>query len=57
MKLEFSGQMFENTQILNMKIHRVEVSCSMWEDGQTDGQTDMMKSIVSFRNFVNMPKK
>jgi hypothetical protein len=24
---------------------------------QTDGQTDMMKLIVAFHNFVNAPKK
>ena len=25
-------------------------------DGQTDGQTDMTKLIVAFRNFANAPK-
>jgi hypothetical protein len=25
-------------------------------DGQTDGQTEMMKLIVAFRNFANVPK-
>jgi len=26
-------------------------------DGETDGQTDMTKLIVAFRNSVNAPKK
>jgi hypothetical protein len=26
-------------------------------DGWTDGQTNMMKLIVAFRNFANMPEK
>jgi len=25
-------------------------------DGRTDGQTDMTKPIVAFRNFLNVPK-
>ena len=25
-------------------------------DGRTDGQTDMMKLIVAFRKFANVPK-
>ena len=30
--------------------------CSMLTDGRTDRQTDMMKLIVAFCNFANMPK-
>ena len=26
------------------------------EDGRTDGETDMTKLIVAFRNFVKVPK-
>jgi hypothetical protein len=28
----------------------------MRTDGETDGQTDMTKLIVTFRNFANAPK-
>ena len=28
-----------------------------WMDGRTDGQTDMTKLIVDFRNFSNAPKR
>jgi len=50
MKLEFSGQIFEYYRNF-MKICRVGarvVPC-----GQTDGQTDMTKLIVAFRNFTD----
>jgi len=49
-------------KILNIKFHenasngsRV-VPCGQ-TDGQADRQTDMTKLIVTFRNFVNAPKK
>ena len=32
-------------------------NCSMRADGRTDRQIDVRKLIVSFRNFVNAPKK
>jgi hypothetical protein len=53
MKLEFSGQIFEkNTQISNfMKIHRVGA-----EFFHADGQIDMTKLIVAFRNSAHTPK-
>jgi len=35
-----------------MKIHPWERSCSM----RTDRQTDMVKLIVAFHNFVYVPK-
>jgi len=28
----------------------------MWTDGWTDGQTDMPKLILAFRNFAKTPK-
>ena len=31
-------------------------NCSRRTDRRTDGQTDMTKLIVDFRNFVNTPK-
>jgi len=48
MKLEFSGQMFENTQILNItKIHRVVVEL-FHTDGQTDRWTDRYDEANNF---------
>jgi hypothetical protein len=38
-----------------MKIHPVGAEL-FHADGWTDGQTDMMKLIVAFRNFANAPK-
>jgi hypothetical protein len=38
-----------------MKIHLVGAEL-IHRDGRTDGQTDVMKLIVIFHNFVNMPK-
>jgi len=29
----------------------------MWVNGETDRQTDMIKLMAAFCNFVNMPKK
>ena len=44
----------KNTQIsIFMTIHPVwEPSCSIW----VDRQTDMMRQIVAFYNFANVPK-
>jgi hypothetical protein len=28
----------------------------MWTEGQTDGQTDMMKLLIAVLNFANTPK-
>jgi hypothetical protein len=56
MKLEFSRQIFKNSQISNfMKIRPVGAELFQAE-GQTDGQTVMTKPLVSFRNFTNAPK-
>jgi len=60
-KFEFSRQIFEkkNTQKSDfMKIRPVGAElfhADRWTDGWTDGQIDMTKLIVAFRNFVNAP--
>jgi hypothetical protein len=52
MKLEFSRQIFEKTQITSfIKIRPVGAELL-----HADGQTDMKKLIVAFRNFVNASK-
>jgi len=52
MKLEFSENFFKNTQISNfMKIHSVGAKLF-----HADKWTDMLKLIVVFHNFMNMPK-
>ena len=55
MKLEFSQQVFENYS--KIKFHE-NPSSDSWvvPHGQTDGQTDMTKLRVAFRNFANAPK-
>jgi hypothetical protein len=57
MKFEFYRQFFE--KYLNIKFYEnssVGQSCSVRTDGRTDGETDMMKLIVTFRNFANAPQ-
>ena len=53
-KLERSGHIFE--EYSSIKLHenpsKLEPSCSV----RTDGQTDMTKIIVTFRNFTKTPK-
>ena len=50
MNLKFSRQIFENTQIPNfMKIRPVAA-----ELFNAEGQTDMTKLIVAFRNFASV---
>ena len=52
MKLEFSRQIFEKTQISSfIKIRPVEA-----ELFDADGETDMTKQLASFRNFANAHK-
>ena len=41
---------------ISRKSAQWEPSCSMRADDRTDGQADMTKLIVAFRNFVNRPK-
>jgi hypothetical protein len=59
MKLDLSRQIFEKYE--NIKSHENSssrsrvVRCGRM-DGRTDGQTDMAKLIVAFRNFANAPK-
>jgi hypothetical protein len=51
MKLEFSRQIYEK---LKHQISWEPVQC---ESMRTDGQTDMIKLILTFRNFANAPNK
>jgi hypothetical protein len=52
MKLEFSRQIFEKSQISNfIKIRSVGAELL-----HADGRTDMTKLIVTFRNSGNAPK-
>jgi hypothetical protein len=60
MKTEFSQQILEKYS--NIKCDENPLSASRLArfgrtNGRTDGQTDMMKVIVSFHNFVYLPKK
>jgi hypothetical protein len=48
MKLEFSQQLFENTQISNFIEIRPVGAELFHADGGTDGRTDMTKLIVAF---------
>jgi hypothetical protein len=54
-KLALSQQIQEESS--NIKFHK---NPSIWSPvvqlGQTEGQTDMTKLIIAFRNFVNAPK-
>jgi hypothetical protein len=53
MKLPFSRQIFENTQMSNfMKLRPVAA-----ELFHADRRTDMMKLTVAFRYFAKAPKK
>jgi hypothetical protein len=53
MKLEFSLQVTQNIQVSNF----IKVRPMRAELFHADGQTDMMKLIVAFRNFASAPKK
>jgi hypothetical protein len=56
MKLEFSKQVFEKSQISNfMKVHPMGPEL-FHVYRQADIQTDVTKLTVAFRNFVNAPK-
>jgi hypothetical protein len=57
MKLELSLKISE--KFSNIKFHENPSSGSrvFHVDGRTDGQTNMTKLIVAFRNFANAPKK
>ena len=53
MKLEISRQIFEkNTSILNFVKIRTVGAELFGADGETDGQTDMTKLVVTLRSFL-----
>jgi len=59
MNLDLTQQIFE--KFSNIKFHKNPSSGSPAVPygrtvGRTDGQTDMTKFIVAFRNFANAPK-
>jgi hypothetical protein len=55
MTLEFSRQIFEKCS--NINCHENPSSGSrIVPRGRTDGQTDVTKLILAFRNFANAPK-
>jgi hypothetical protein len=55
MKVEFSRQIFERSS--NIKFHEDPSSGSqVIPCGRTDRQTEMIKLILAFRNFVKPPK-
>jgi len=55
MKLESSRMIFEKYS--NIKLHENPSSWSrVVPCGRTNGQTDMTKLIVAFRNFASAPK-
>jgi hypothetical protein len=58
MKIEFSRQVFEKKAQISSFFFKINpVGGKMFHtDRQTDGQKDMMKLIVAFRNFANAPK-
>jgi hypothetical protein len=55
--LIFLDRVSKNTEISNVTKVRLEGAELLHADGRTDGQTDMTKLIVAFRNFVNESKK
>ena len=70
MKFEFSRQIFEKSLTINIHLNlsggsrvvpcgRTDGQMIRQTDGLTmlDGQTDMTKLIVAFRNFANVLKK
>ena len=54
LKSEFSVQIFEKSS--NIKFRENPSIVSPVPCGPTEGQTDMKKLIVAFRNFVKAPK-
>jgi hypothetical protein len=56
MKLEFSQQMFAKDSNINLKKTPLVGVELFLADGQTDGETDVTRLTVAFRNFANSPK-
>jgi len=57
MKRGLAGRFSRNTQKSNfIKIRPVGAKL-FYADERADGQTDMTKLIVAFRNFANAPKQ
>ena len=59
---EFSPQIFEkspNIKLLENQSSKIQVvPCGQTEtERRADGQTDMKKLIIAFRNFANAPTK
>ena len=56
MEIEISGHIFEKYS--NIEFHEKPSNGNrVIPYGRTDGQTDMTKLLVAFRNFANVPKK
>jgi len=55
MKLQFSLQIFENTQVSNFMKIRSAGAELFHADGQTGGNRHTTKTTGAFRNFVNAP--
>jgi hypothetical protein len=55
MQLELSGEIFEKYS--DIKFHENPSLGSRVPCGRADGQTDITKLIVAFRNFAIAPKK
>jgi len=55
MKLEFSPQIFERYSTINVH-ENLSSRIPVVPCRRTDGQTDMMKLIVVFRNFAHASK-
>ena len=57
--LNFLDAFSKNTQKnwISWKSVQLEASCSLRTDGRSDGQTDMTKLLVAFRNFAKSPKE
>ena len=57
MNLSFLETVSKILQASNLKkIRPVKSSCTMRAGGRTEGQTDVTRLLVAFRNFANAPK-
>ena len=55
MKLEFCRQIFEKLSNIEFHENSSSVSCIVL-CGEMNGETDLTKLTVAFRNFANAPK-